>query len=359
MNSFTATSNNVSYPFVSTSYEAPMQPEAFVALDPQAQQYQLLRQNPQYQFQPHQINQQGHQQIAHPPIQQPIFDFNSPQHLPPSQHSPTESISNAFEAYPPHLSNSPESGLSVRSNSPSAAGSPRLGNNSVAPGLQASRGTGVVPTFIHQDSYGSDQSQSYDTMYNPVTTASEKTGGFVGESNKLSHLPFSSLSSQHISEPSFTYPQFFYEHSFQNKVEDYASTGKCLNENAHVREIGVERQHMVRSDCGRADLSFHGTLINAVSYGPEIPQNLEKSKNSTAERCNFPNTNLSDYSFLLPSEQAKTRSSCFSPSLEEIPEFLSHSSTQAKNCEDVIGLQNMPCSSPFRNLPFSYSITQR
>lgn len=352
MNSFTATSNTVSYPFVSTSYEAPMQPEAFAALGPQPQQHQLLHQNPQYQFQPHQVNQQRHQQVAHLPAQQPVFDFNNPQHLPFNQHSPTESISHVLEAYPPHLSNSPESGLSVRSNSPSAAGSPRLGNNCVAPGLQASRGTGVIPTFIHlhQDSYGSDQSQPYDTIYNPVTTSTDKASGFVGESSDLSHLPSSSLASQHNSESFLKSPYLSYEYPFQSKIGDCTATENRPSKIVDCAERGVEERHIIRYDGRRDGPSFQCTSINAVSHDPETPRRLGKSETSAAERYNFPNVNQSDHFFLLSSEQEKVRSSCFSPSLEEIPEFLSHSSSQVKEYDDVTGLPNITCSSPFHDL---------
>ena len=351
MNAFTSTSNTISYPFVSTSYETSMQPEAFVALGSQPQQYQLLRQNPQYQLQPHQVNQQRHQQIAHLPIQQPVFDFNNPQHIPLNQHSPTGSISNAFEAYPPHLSNSPESGLSVRSNSPSAAGSPRLANNCVAPGLQASRGAGVAPTFIHQDSYGSDQSQPYETMYNPVTTSTEKAGGFVGESRKLSSLHSSCLALQNNSE-FFKYPQFFYEHSSQDKAEDYITPENCPDDTVDVGIKGIVKQHIVGREGGGDDTSFHGASTNAVFYDPEVPQRLKKTEPSAAERCNFPNVKPSDKFPILSSELSMARSSSFSPSLEEIPEFLSHYPSHAKDCVDVNGLQNTSCLSPFRDFAF-------
>ena len=267
-----------------------------------------------------------------------MFDLNNPQHLPLNQQSPSESISHSYEVCPPNLSNSPESGASVRSNSPSATGSPRMSEACVAPGLQTSRGAGPFPTFIHHDSYGSDQSQSYESMYDPIATSTEKAGAFVGELNRFpSPLPPSFLTHQDCTTSLLLSRQF-------SSQDGHQKEGSFVND--YVESVSEEAQRQQERSNGRDDPPFSKYISeHSSSERVEPSQPFEASPFMSAERCTFFNLNFSELSSLRYLDQTKKPFS-FSPSLQNISESSDCLDLHTKDCLDVDGLQSSSCSSP-------------
>ena len=343
INAFTSTANPVSYPFTSSSYEAQVPPEAFVALGPRPQQSQVLQQNPPFQLQPQQMIQQRQQQLANLSIQQPVFDLNNPQHHPLNQQSPSESISHSFEAYPPQLSNSPESGASVRSNSPSALGSPRMRSACVAPGLQASGEAEVMPTFIHHDSYGSDQSQPYDSMCNPVAASKPKATGFVGESKRSpSPFPFTFLASQ-CSSKSFLLPSQF---PFQDDYKECTTNRACVQNQIGTGSEKVQEQQSWID--GRRNDTFSDSISAFSSFEyPELLKVHREDQPFPAERCTTSNMYISEFSSTQPFDQGEKKSVSLSPSLQDFLESSAYSNSNIKDYVDIGGSQSISCSSPF------------
>ena len=346
INAFTSTSDPVSYPFVPTSYATSAQPEAFVAFGPQSQQQpqppQLIQQQhqqqPPFQFQPQQMGHQRPQPLTDLSLQQPVLDLSNPHHLSVNHISPTESISHSFEAQPPHLSNSPESGASVRSNSPSAAGSPQMNAACVAPGLQASRGPGLVPAFIHHDSYGSDQSQSYESVYDPVAASTEKAGGFVGE-----FKGFSSSSLLSASQPLPDSLLFPCQLQVQDGCQEHMTKQACAN--LCTPSVSKEFQKQQSSgDDERSCLFPYSMPQISFSVCPEPFQPGKEAQVSSAERCPPSHTDSSNFSYYQSSDR-KEKAFSFTSPLQDISELWAYSDAHTKGHVDSDVTQSISCSS--------------
>ena len=269
---------HAAYPYVTTSSNAGVQ--AGPLMDLNAQQQQLHQQpqpilhHPQYAVQPVQIQPQQHR-FKGVSQQQSTFGLSQSTHAHQHrfhQNSPTESLSHSLEAYPPHLSNSPESGVSVRTNSPSATGSPQM-NNCIAPGLQTAQGLGLVPAIVHQESYGSDQSQPYESMYDPVATSADKAGGFVGESGFFpsSRPSLSPVASLDDSDHSLDLPSFPCQYVDEACLEKLKSSSSVSDSYKAVQQsTSMIADEEIKSNSSNMEQVGSAILFNPCSSGENV-----------------------------------------------------------------------------------------